>query len=60
MQMNPQAPRLRANIKIHKPSAHVRPIISTYAQTHKIVEHIYKQFKDLINSKNKYNNTIAT
>jgi hypothetical protein len=54
--MNPQAPRLKAKIKIHKPSAHIRPIISgIYATTHKITKHIHQKLKDLINLKHGYN-----
>jgi hypothetical protein len=55
--MNPQAPRLKAKIKLHKPSA---PINSIYAPTHKIAKHIYQRFKDLINLKDEYNITNTT
>jgi hypothetical protein len=38
--MNPQAPKLKAKIKIHKPSA--------------LAKHIYQKFKDFINLKYEY------
>jgi hypothetical protein len=41
IQMNPQAPKLKAKIKIHKPSAPIRPVIhNIYAPTHKVAKHI--------------------
>ena len=37
-QMNPQAPKLKAKIKIHKPEAPIRPVINnTNAPTNKLV-----------------------
>jgi hypothetical protein len=53
--MNPQAPKLKAKIKIHKPSAPTRPVINNYAPTHKVAKHIYQKVKDSINLKYKYN-----
>jgi hypothetical protein len=59
--MNPQAARLRAKIKIHKPSTSIRPVISSiYAPTHKIAKHRHQRFKDLLNLKNEYNITNTT
>jgi hypothetical protein len=54
--MNPQAPKLKAKIKIHKPSAPIRPVINNiYAPTHKVAKHIYQKVKDSINLKYEYN-----
>jgi 23S rRNA U2552 (ribose-2'-O)-methylase RlmE/FtsJ len=56
IQMNPQAPKLKAKIKIHKPSAPIRPVINDiYAPTHKVTKHIYRKVKDAINLKYEYN-----
>jgi hypothetical protein len=52
--MNPQAPRLKVKIKIHKPLAPVRLVING-ASTHKIAKHIHQRFKYLINLKYEYN-----
>jgi hypothetical protein len=50
VQMNPQAPRLKAKIEIHNPSVSIRQVISSnYAPARKIAKHIYQRFKDLIN-----------
>jgi hypothetical protein len=52
IQMNPQAPKLKAKIKIHKPSAPIRPVINNiYAPAHKVAKHIYQKVKDAINLK---------
>jgi hypothetical protein len=46
--MEPRAPRLKAKIKIHKPSAPIRQVISSsYAPTHKIAKHI-RYIKELL------------
>jgi uncharacterized protein (UPF0248 family) len=46
--MNPQAPKLKAKIKIHKPSAPIQPVIdNTYVPTHKIVNIFTKKSKIL-------------
>jgi hypothetical protein len=56
IQLNPQAPRLKAKIKIHKPSAPIRQAVSSiYAPTHKIAKHIHQRYKYLINLKCEYN-----
>jgi hypothetical protein len=60
-QMNPQAPKMRATIKIHKPEAPIRPVINnTNAPTHKLARYIHKKLTPLINLKYEYNvvNTI--
>jgi hypothetical protein len=55
-QMNPQAPKLKAKIKIHKPQAPIRPIINnTTAPTHKLAKHIHQRLNDLLNLKREYN-----
>jgi hypothetical protein len=55
-QMNPQAPKLMAKIKIHKTSASIRPVISSiYAPTHKIAIYVHQNTKELINLKYEYN-----
>jgi hypothetical protein len=59
--MNPQAPKLKAKIKIHKPEATIRPVInSIYAPTNKIAKYIHQKLHDLLNLKYEYNiiNTI--
>jgi hypothetical protein len=54
--MNPQAPKLKAKIKIHKPSAPIWPVINNiYVPTHKVAKHIYQKVKDSINLKYQYN-----
>jgi hypothetical protein len=54
--MNPQAPKLKAKIKIHKPDAPIRPVInSIYAPTHKLAKYIHQKLHDLINLKYEYN-----
>jgi hypothetical protein len=46
--MNPQAPKLKAKIKIHKQSAPIRPVINNiYAPTHKVAKHVYQKLKIL-------------
>jgi hypothetical protein len=55
-QMNPQAPKMKAKIKIHKPEAPIRPIINnTNAPTHKLAKHIHQKLNTLINLKYEYN-----
>jgi hypothetical protein len=45
IQMNPQVPKLKAKIKIHKPEASIRPVInSIYAPTHKIAKYIHQNY----------------
>jgi hypothetical protein len=59
--MNPQAPKLKAKFKIHKPEAPIWPIInSIYAPTHKIAKYIHQKLHDLLKLKYEYNiiNTI--
>lgn len=59
--MNPQAPRLRAKIKIQKPQAPIRPVMSSsYTPRYKIAKHIHKRFEDLTSLKNVYNITNTT
>jgi hypothetical protein len=61
IQMNSQAPKLKAKIKIHKPDAPIRPVInSIYAPTHKLAKSIHQKLHDLLNLKYEYNiiNTI--
>jgi hypothetical protein len=61
IQMNPQAPKLKAKIKIHKPEAPIRPVINnTYAPTHKIAKYIHRKLNDLLNLKHEYNVTNTT
>jgi hypothetical protein len=55
------APRLKAKIKIQKPSAPIRPVIGNICvPTHKIAKLIRQIFKDLINLKKKNKNTNTT
>jgi hypothetical protein len=55
IQMNPQAPNLKAKNKIHKPTTPIRPVInSIYAPTHKIAQHIYHKLKDLLKLRFEY------
>jgi flagellar biosynthesis component FlhA len=55
-QMNPQAPKLKAKIKMHKAEAPIRPVLSsTYAPTHKIARYINQSIKESLNLKYEYN-----
>jgi hypothetical protein len=61
IQTNPQAPRLKAENKIYKALAPIRPVISSiHAPTHEIPKYIHQRFKDLINLKYEYNIINAT
>jgi hypothetical protein len=54
-QMNTQAPKLKAKIKIHKPEAQIRPIINnTNAPTHKLAKYIYQRLIDFLNLKHEH------
>jgi hypothetical protein len=56
IQMNPQAPSLKAKIKIHKPTTPIRPVINNiYAPTHKIAQYIHHRLKDLVKLRYEYN-----
>jgi hypothetical protein len=56
LQMNPQAPKLKAKIKIHKPEAPIRPVINNiYAPKHKIAKHIHQKLNDSLKLKHEYN-----
>jgi thermostable 8-oxoguanine DNA glycosylase len=55
IQMNPQAPKLKAKIKIHKPDTPIRPVInSIYAPTHKLAKYVHQKLHDLLNLKYEY------
>jgi hypothetical protein len=59
--MNPQAPKLKAKIKLHKPKSPIRQVInSIYAPTHKLAQCIHYKLRDLLKLRYKYNiiNTI--
>jgi hypothetical protein len=61
IQMNPQAPSLKAKIKIHKPTTPIRPVTNNiYAPTHKIAQHIHHKLKDLVKLRYEYNITETT
>jgi hypothetical protein len=54
--MNPQAAKLNAKIKIHKPEAPIRPVINnTNAPTHKLAKYIHQKLNDYIKLKHEYN-----
>jgi hypothetical protein len=54
--MNPQAPKMKAKIKIHKPEAPIRPIINnTNAPTHKLTKYIHQKLNNFLNLKYEYN-----
>jgi hypothetical protein len=56
--MNPQAPNLKAKIKIHKPMIPIRRVINNiHAPTHKIAQHIHHKLKDVVKLRYKYNIT---
>jgi hypothetical protein len=56
LQMNPKAPTLKANIKIHKPSRPIRPVINnTYAPSYKLAKPIHYKRKNLIILKHELN-----
>jgi hypothetical protein len=56
LQMNPQAPKLKAKIEIHKPEAPIRPVINNiYAPTHKIAKYIHQKLNDFLKLKLEYN-----
>jgi hypothetical protein len=58
IQINPQAPNLKAKIKIHKPTTPIRPVINNiHAPTHKIAQHINHKLKDLVKLRFEYNIT---
>jgi hypothetical protein len=45
-QMNPQAPKLKVKIKIHKEAAPIRPVVSNiHAPTHKLAKYINQNIK---------------
>jgi hypothetical protein len=55
-QMNPQAPRLKAKIKVQKTAAPIRPVVSSiHAPTHKIAKYINQNIIEFLNLKNEYN-----
>jgi hypothetical protein len=61
LQMNPQGPKLKAKIKIHKPEIPIRLVInSIYAPTHKIAKYIHQKLNNFLKLKYEYNiiNTI--
>jgi hypothetical protein len=47
IQMNPQAPKLKAKIKIHKPSAPIRPVINIHTPYIKFLIIVTKKSKIL-------------
>jgi hypothetical protein len=56
IQINPQAPKLGAKIKIHKPEALIRPVInSIYASTHKSAKYIHQKLNYFLKLKHEYN-----
>jgi hypothetical protein len=61
IQMLPQAPNLKAKIKIHKPTTPIRPVINNiHAPTHKLAQHIHHKLKDLIKLKYEFSITNTT
>jgi hypothetical protein len=59
--MNPQAPNLKAKIKLHKPTTPIRPVINNiYAPTHKVAQYNHQKLRKLVQLKYGYNiiNTI--
>jgi hypothetical protein len=59
IQIKPQAPNLKAKIKIYKPTTPIRPVINNI-HAHKIAQHIHHKLKDLVKLRFEYNiiNTI--
>jgi hypothetical protein len=56
LQMNPQAPKLKAKIKIHKPEAPIRLVINNiFAPTHKIAKYIHQKLNNFLKLKHEYN-----
>jgi hypothetical protein len=54
--MNPTAPTLKAKIKIHKPTAPIRPIINNInAPSYKIATYMQQKLKELVQLENQYN-----
>ena len=54
-QKKPQPPALKAQIKLHKPSNPIRPVIISTAPTYKVAKHLIETLNRQLHQSNQYN-----